>query len=928
MVRYLKIFLMFLVINLIAIDGFAQISVPNYSFQGEEITEFKVKPNYTLLQFNFTMPNEMEIYLEKRKTELESIDKKDYESEEPGAMYKSQGSASFSSIFVGPKAFRNNVVKLFLNKEYLEVVASYTMFENKLIDTEFADETKFLYGVSLFRTGSQREGVDVLISMFHNKNEYSKLAIDAVFKIASELKSYSIMETAAGSIEEFTMYSLSKWIEVLYEKDRYDEVIQLLNLYPDLEKEYSTFKNVRVTCLYFNQEYDKVEEISKSIKDVKILPLVADSFIMSKKYDLAKKTLMKMKVDDTFLLLTGKIDIAEGKLKNASEKAKKIKRDNEKLSLLFYSISEQFNKVTIDYLKSFKFKDRVNNDYINFYLGLKYYEMKEYANASLYFSLIAFNKPLVQSSYFYQGMATINIDIDRAEFSFNKYLNVGTDSNQLMLSKYMLGQVYFLKKFYDDALMLVDDCSTSYCRILKADIYFALDEEEKGFALIKDLKEDRAKLIRANYYYNKKDYKTALSEITSIKNRDVNSEYIKMMCLFKTNKIAEAEVIMNKYISNENVFTSGMLQLILVGQGKKALAFMDDKEELDPKLRLERAKLYGNYKEYKKAEADYNKLIIDGDYLFDSLSGLFELSKIQGKAPAFMKDKFVFVDKSVDFTNKDMFVADVIVYANRIKEVNSAITYINYFEANYPKSPYMETVVNTKVKLFKNNKRYDSCVQEANNIIAKNDNRKEEAMFTKAECLEFVNNAESSATYREIADSSIRFMIPALTRIIKMSFSADDVLYAAEKIKNNDAFLWQEGVLRFLDISDSDNYTKHEEKIKNFSYKSTSKIRAASFWRIGKEQFNKNQMEEAALSFMTGYYLYPYDKKYSIENLYGAKASYTKRDMQRELVIIDRLLYESSKELGVDLKAKNINRLSLENKVEQNVNIASEGDKK
>lgn len=914
MVKFPKIILTFLLVNLFAIEAWAQISVPNYSFSGEEITEFKVKPNYTLLQFNFAMPNEMEIYLSKRKTELETGSKKDYKSEEPGAMYKNQKTASFSSIFVGPKAFRNNVVKLFLNKEYLEVVASYTMFENKLVDTEFAEETKFLYGVSLFKTGNQKEGVDVLISMFNSRTEYGKLSIDAVFKFASEIKSYPIMEKAASNVHEFTMYSLSKWIEFLYEKDRYTDIIKLLDTYPQLEKEYKTFKNVRVTCYYFLQDYAKVDEISKSIKDKKILPLVADSYIMSKQFDKAKKVLMEMKVDDTFLLLTGKIDIAEGKLERAAEKAKKITRDNEKLSLLFYSISEQFKKINISYLKSFKFKDKVNNDYVNFYLGIKYYEMRKYADASLHFSLIAFNKHLIKASYFYQGMAMINIDINRAEFSFNKYLSVGNDANQLMLAKYMLGQVYFLKKLYDDALMLVDDCTTNYCKILKADIYFALNDEEKGYALVKDLNEDRAKLIKANYYYNKKDYNKSLAEIEGIKQKDVNAEYIKMMCLFKTNKPVEAEKLLVKNISNHNVFNSGMLQLILLGQGKKALGFMDKKENLEPKLRLERAKLYVNEKEYAKAERDYNKLIIDGEYLFDSLSGLFEISKVQGNAPEFMKDKFVFIDKSIDFKNKDMFVSDIIVYANRVKEVNTAISYINYFETNYPNSPYLQTVLNMKVKLFQANKRYDSCVQEANNVIAQNDSRKEEAMFTKAECLEYIDNLESSLTYREVADTSIRFMVPALTRIIKMSLSSDDILYAAEKIKQNDPKLWQEGILRFLEISTSDDYAKYEQTITNFSNKSTSKIRAASFWRIGKELYNQKKYDEAALSFMTGYYLVPNDKKYSLENLYGAIESYSKRDMQRELVILDKLVYSTAKDLNVNVKARNFNKLPLDDK--------------
>ena len=449
----------FLFLLVFAVSSFAQVTVPNYAFTGQEITNFKVRPSYTAIQFNFSMPSQMDIYLQKRKEELSSGDKRDYMSDEPGFIYKDPNSARFTSLFVGAKALRNNVVKSFLNKSYIDTVNSYLRFESKLQKSEYAVETRFLYGLSLFYTGSQKEAVDVLLEVLKTEGEYSILAQDALFLISSELKRYSIMEETASLVNDFTEYSISKWIEYLYSKDRFEDIIQLLNNYPVLEADYPVYKNIRITCYYFLKQYKNIEKIADNITDTNITPIIADSFIMSGKNNKAKNYIKELPKNDIYYLLTAKMDISDGRLANASDKIMNIKSDNEKLSLLFYAVSDKFDKVTPAFLQSFKFKDRVNNDYVYFYTGLKYFEYKDYANSMLFFSMIGFNKELINSSYFYQGMASLQLDINRAEYNFNKFVNTGSDTEKLMLAKFMLSQIYFLKSKYDEALMLVDDCT-------------------------------------------------------------------------------------------------------------------------------------------------------------------------------------------------------------------------------------------------------------------------------------------------------------------------------------------------------------------------------------------------------------------------------------------------------------------------------------
>ena len=60
---------------------------------------------------------------------------------------------------------------------------------------------------------------------------------------------------------------------------------------------------------------------------------------------------------------------------------------------------------------------------------------------------------------------------------------------------------------------------------------------------------------------------------------------------------------------------------------------------------------------------------------------------------------------------------------------------------------------------------------------------------------------------------------------------------------------------------------------------------------------------------MKGYYLFP-DEKYAVENLIGAKASYTKRKMKKELAVIEDMLqnYNVKNEKSTSNQKVNISR--------------------
>lgn len=898
-----------ILLNLTVMTVYAEITIPNYSFTGQEITDFRVRPSYTAVEFNFSMPSQMDIYLKVRMQELSGGDKRSYSSDEPGHLYRDPNSAGFTSMFVGTKALRNNVVKSFLNRKYIDVISSYERFQRKLLRSEYDSETRFLYGMSLFYTGNQQEAVEVLLSILEINDEYSMLAQDALFLIASELKRYNIMEDAVARNIDFTDYSLAKWVEYLYSKERYDDILLALDNNPAMESAYPVYKNIRIICYYFLKQYRQVERYAGFMQDSSVIPVLADSYIMLGKTNKALEYIKRLPKDDVYYLLYAKLDVAENRLYAAKENIVKIQSDNEKLALLFYSVGDKFKYLTPDFLQTFRFKERALNDYAYFYTGIKYFEKKDYANSMLFFSLIGFSKSLLNASYFYQGMASLYVDLNRAEYNFQRSISSGLDNEKLGLAQFMLAQIYFLKERYDDALMLIDDCDSSYCHALKGDIYLALNDEEKAMALVKDKTDDRSRLVKANIYYNNKEYRLAVNELVKIQKQSSDSKLLLMMCYFKQKRPLDAERIMRANKRDIHIFSNGIQQLILSGQGKKALDYMEGLKNLTPEFKLERAKLLTAYNRLKDAKKDYNELIVSGDYIYEAITGLFEIAKKEKKGKDFVEDKLKFIEKSADFDNKDLIISEFASYAFEMKATNTSIGYVNYFIDNYPQSQYYPDVVETRAKLFKYTGRYDNCIADADKIIAKGGNAAEDALFMKAECLEYIDKNKAMNVYKELAEKSQRFSKPAYSRVAGMSNQAEDVFWAAEQLKTSSPKVWENGIVRFMDLSDQREFEQHRDYILELSKTSTPAVRSASLWRIGKDQFESGRTADASITFMKGYYLFP-EEKFALENLIGAKASYTKRKKDKEVAIIDKMLKKYNK----NNKKSNTKKVSISKK--------------
>ena len=53
--------------------------------------------------------------------------------------------------------------------------------------------------------------------------------------------------------------------------------------------------------------------------------------------------------------------------------------------------------------------------------------------------------------------------------------------------------------------------------------------------------------------------------------------------------------------------------------------------------------------------------------------------------------------------------------------------------------------------------------------------------------------------------------------------------------------MWENGILRFIDLSNKKEYEKHMDYIVELSKTSTPAVRSASLWRIGKDQFESGK---------------------------------------------------------------------------------------
>ncbi len=874
--------------------AYAQIAVPEYMFEGTEIADFQVKPSYTAFEFSFDAPNRMDLYISQRKNELALAEQKDYASETPDGIYSYPVGTSVSAIFVGDVAYRNSMVKQFLDGNYIEAIAVYEKYRNGIADSEYYDESTVLYGVSLFEMANHAEGMKVLTEIANKDgSEYQELAQDKLFSMALSLGDDAIFDEFATTLSELSPYVVSIWLDYLYDNERYSDILNVLNA-SSIEQTYKEYTQLRVIATYFLKQYSEVLPYADAVKGSDAYAFVIDSYIITGDLATAEASFKELNDSPEWDTLKAKLDIALGNYEQAMTAVENIGGDNEKLDVFFYTISNKFAEVPAELIGKFTFSSSLLNDYVAFYKGLKLLSVDEYAKASESLALVAFNKELIVDSYFYLGMASIYTDKSRAEWNFNRYISNGHDVEKMMLSKFMLSQLYFLRSQHADALMLVGDCSENYCSRLKGDIYLSLGEYDKSIDIIDGLEDDRSHLIRGTAYYNLKMYNDALNEALQIKQNDVDSERLLMMTYYKLGRLDDADKVFKANMSDVAVFTNGIELMMLAGEHEKALEYLMLADQIPASMMLAKARLLANAGKDAEAEEMFERLLADGEYLYDSMTGLYTIAEKHDELKSFLAIYVDILNSYEDFEGKDALLAQFAAHAERVGEINPSIGYVNAFLEDYMSSPYLSDVYKTRARLYMATGRLDNCINDTDRVIQLGGEQAMDALFLKAECMEGIDMGKAVALYRSMATDENRFFQPANTRLTLLSTNPTEVLEASLKLQNISDEVYTSGVIRFVEMSNKDDYALNSEVLEELADTANGEVRSAIYWRMGQNYIEGNNYEMAVQMFMKGYYLLP-KEAYAIKNLEGAKATYDARDMKSEAQIVSKLVEDNKK---------------------------------
>ncbi len=851
----------------------SNVVIPDQSFKGEELKGFTIKPSFSSIDYNIDVPNMMDTYIRKSKIEFNVGSNTDYDSDEPGFMYSGAFKTSVSSLFVGELAFRNNIVKSYLNKNYIEVTNAYEKYKEKLDKSVYADESKLLYGLSLYNISSHSKAFKILSELSIKDGLFKDTAMDSFFQIADNSNKLSIIEPTGRKIDKFTPYSLSKWLKYLSLKSEHSEMSTSIDKHKDYATKYPKFNEMKAHALYNQKRYTDVIQMGSLLQSTNAYILIVDSQLMTGDIPSAKRYISKVTDLKSRKFLEIKILIAEKKYDEVLKRIDEIKADDEKLSLLSYLVSNNFEEVPIELIESFNFKNKRFNDYKYFFSGIKYLMTNSNYDAIKSFSLLTFDKELLQESYFYQGIATATLDPNRAKFILNKYIAVSEDQEKVIISKYILAQIEFLNGNSNGALKLIADCERDYCKVLRGDVYLSAEDYHQAIISVQGVKNDNAALVRAASYYNLQDYKKAIREIKSMANQSDDSEYILVSSYFKLNMLDEALNIAKNPSSSDRILSLTAMELILAGDSDNALNVIDKISKPTPEILAEKAKLLVSKGMYLESRKIYEDLIVNKELLYRSYDGLYQIALIDNDTDYFYKSAYESLSKGEPFDKEDKLLLDMSKSLLDSGDVNTAKQYSDLFNKKYPTTDYRYDALLVRARIASSDNRYLDCLENLDNAKAEIGKDNDDLFFVRAECLESSKRDESLKLYKNLAVNKNRYHQLSTRKIVQLSADANEILDYSQRIKPYSFNIYKEGMTRFMAISNEKEYQKNIDLIKYLSNTATDDIRLVATKRIARSSYEARNYEQAAYNYMKAYYLFATDKD-KLEILSGAKDSF------------------------------------------------------
>lgn len=878
-------FLVFFVFFICIGSLHAEVKVPDFSFFGKEISSFKIKPTFTNIDVNFSSSRSFNTYIEGLKIEAQYFDKKEYSTKKPGSIYGGSFGTGLSAVFVGNKAYRNYLAKQFLDGNYLGVVNAYPDYKNKFTGGKFENEAAFLYASSLMETGGTLKAIDIFKDLVSGEDQFAFYAQDKLFGYFSEVGRSDDITRLGGSLDKLSPYSAYIYLDVLYKKSQYSEMLNFLSNYPEYPKDYQVIKDYKVGAEYFAGKLNKVAEYEPFSETS--AHFITDALLKSGYYEKASSLIDNMSDNDSYkYYFNFKFYILNNNYEKAEKNYEKIENENDKLSLLFFYLSESFPGINNNVLNIFSFDDPVSRDYLSYYKGLYFLRQNDYEKAVKFFEQVVFQQNLLINSYFYKGICYAGTNESRSKHFFIRYLNKGSDEEKKNIARFMLGQFYYMEKQYEQTLMLIESCSSDFCKELKAQVYLAKSDFQGTLNALDNVSSDKAQYLKAAALFNMKNYQAALQVLENVGNGYQGKDLLRMLVYYKLGAIDKGLEIYNEHKNEEDFVSRTVRQLYLANQYQTVIDILNNMSELTPEYKLIMAKSFYSTKKFQQAEDIFYDFIRQKKYLYDSISGLISIQSSRETKKSFLENGFNWLN-DMDFERENIIALDFARLAFNSGDTGIGIKYLNYFFNNYPDASNIKDAYIIRADFFYSKGKFRECAMDMNSAIERF-GQNGELMLQKAKCLEKTALSDALDIYRNLK-SNEQFEKVAKTKIMEHSSNPAEVEKIALEFKGEQYNLYLKGIQRALALTSLSDLVKKEDYAYELVDSGIREYAPAGAYFVGAVEYARGNYEKAASGLMKVYYLYT-DSKYGLKSLQLAKKAFLKANDSKNADKVQKII--------------------------------------
>jgi len=880
MKNFLTLFLLFF----ISISAYAEVKVPGFAFTGKEISDFNIRPSFKNVSVSFSVQSNFDTYLKQESFRLKAGETKDYKGEDPGDIYSGGFGTSLSSVFVGDKAYRNNIVKAFVGNKYLDVIQSYDKyFEKKIKGTDFEEEVRLVYSFALMQTGSISKSLAILKDIANNGKYFKVVASDRVAQYMMSIKGFEELDIFIGGLDRQTPYTLYAWLYALLALDRHERLVKTFDSHPVITSKDTRFYDFYITARYAQGGFeDVINNADKSTDNT--IGLVADAYLAKGDRIKAEEYIENMPESSSKTVLKGKSAILEGDLIQAGELLSELTSDEDRLNLFYYYIGKSFPSLSIDFLSQFNFESRINADYLKFYTGIFYLTKGDNRKSIKFLDSVIFNSDLTETAYYYRGLAYAQIDRKRSERYFLKYIENSQDEEKITVSRFMLAQMAYIGGSPDDALMLTTTCDKDFCKLLRARIFLDKNKYEMAWANAEGVPGDDAGLIRATVLFHKKYYEAALKQISLIKTKSRDADFLTMLCWLKLDKTYEAETVFNKYKDDVEFVKTYLEHLFLNGQYREVLKLTEQRKG---DFAIIRAKSLFSMGKLVDAANLYELIIKNGQHSFEAWNGLSSTYIAMNEEEKFAETARRITNVKENFDKKDFLVYQTAVQALDFKKTKLATVLLNYFFDTFLRSAYKNDAYLLRGKLFRDTGRVKQCLNDAEIMLS--EGRSEDALFLKGECLQSTKPKEALKIFKEMTESSGRFRDLGYSKLIELYTKPSDILKAVNYFKDKDTVRYYSGLDIYLEKLNAKQLENSRALLDEMINKRNPAGLAAAYYYLGVINFNNKKYETAGIMFMKSHYLFP-TSKYSAKSLMMTIEVYKKLGRDKDIPILETKL--------------------------------------